>query len=60
MKPYGPQSLEWRLRHLVCEGCFAVGRAPVAKGVICPVCQIDLCWGCMVQHRERGCRNGDG
>lgn len=53
MKPYGLQSLEWRLRRLVCEGCFAVGVEPVAKGVICPVCQADLCLGCMAKHQER-------
>lgn len=50
MLPYGLNSLSWGLRQLTCLRCYQDGQAARAKGVICPVCRVDLCWPCMEAH----------
>lgn len=51
MKPYGRSALPENLQLVVCPECYKFGNArPLAKGVICPNCQIDLCHPCMNRH----------
>lgn len=50
MKPYGREALAPDLLPLVCEGCYRAGSRPISKGVLCPVCSVDLCWPCMERH----------
>lgn len=50
MKPYGREAVAPGLLPLVCTGCYLAGGSPISRGVLCPVCLVDLCWPCMERH----------